>query len=68
MIKYKQHACMKVIDGAYDADYKAPTNKELASLPDDRAFINVYEVWPNQLMTGPRFGCIHWVHNDDGTT
>ena len=63
-LPYKQRACLNVIDGAYGAydteTTDPPTEADLTRLPDDAVFVNVYEAYPNLLMTGPKFGCIHW--------
>lgn len=60
-LPYKQRACLVVVDGASSSVIKeAPTEAALTRLPDDATFVNVYEAYSNELMTGPMFGCIHW--------
>ena len=57
-LKWPQRSCLKVID-VYSRETEL-TDEQKINLPADLAFVDVYEVYPNELMTGPDFGCIHF--------
>ena len=61
-LKWRHRACLKVID-PYNRD-KPLSDEELINLPEDSAFVDVYDVYLNELMTGPDFGCVHFEQTD----
>jgi hypothetical protein len=56
-----------VIDAASDLGQREEgwTNERKIGLPDDVAFVDVYEAYTNELITGPEFGCIHFEPTED---
>ena len=57
-LKWRHRVCLKVIDvSGYD---RHVTEEMKIALPDNIAFLDVYEAYKNELMTGPEFGCIHF--------
>lgn len=61
---FKQRPCRKVLDMSGHDESNVEPGKSVVDaandLPGNVAFVSVYEVWANELMTGPEFGCIHF--------
>jgi len=57
--RWSHRPCVKVIDAGDKLD------QEIVDMPPWIAFVSVYEVYANELMTGPDFGCIHFEKKDE---
>ncbi len=60
LLKWRHRACLQVIDTVYWAQDEPLSDEGKVNLQDDIAFLDVYEAFENELMTGPEFGCVRF--------